>query len=134
MPFDHSTSSSASGSLGVFRALAALLAALVLVQAALAGQFLFGEEGARGIHRLIGISLSVVAVVVFAQGWRVRRTNSASFLLSLLLLGLVIAATGLGFAGRKEASVAALHIPVAVATFGVAVAATVLDRPRASYR
>ena len=105
-----------------YRAAAAVLAVLVLVQAALAGQFLVGEGG-RSTHRLIGEALGLVALVVAAVGYRLRRVDRDRWWLAVALVVMVVAQTGLGFAGRDSTTAAALHVPLGVATFGAALVA-----------
>lgn len=131
MPFDHTSSGSNPGSVGTFRVLAGTLAFFALGQAVLAGQFLFEEGGSRALHRYVGEGLAALALILAVQGWRIRYRSPISWWLSFVLLILVVAATGLGFAGRTDLDVAALHVPVGVATFGVAVAAATMDRQRA---
>lgn len=108
--------------LSPFRAGAAVLAVLVLVEAVLAGQFLTGTGG-RGTHRLIGEAMGLVALTVAAAGYRLRTVDRDRWWLSLALVIMVIAQTGLGFAGRNSTTAAALHVPLGVATFGAALVA-----------
>ena len=105
-----------------YRAAAAVLAVLVLVQAALAGQFLTGDGG-RSMHRLIGEGLGLVALAIAVAGYRLRTIDRDRWWLALALVALVVAQTGLGFAGRESTTAAALHIPLGVATFGAALVA-----------
>lgn len=105
-----------------FQAAAATLAVLVLVQAALAGQFLTGEGGL-GTHRLIGEALGLVALAVAVAGYRLRTVDRDRWWLGVALVVLVVAQTGLGFAGRDSTTAAALHVPLGVATFGAALVA-----------
>lgn len=105
-----------------FRWAAAALAVLVLVQAVLAGQFLSGEGG-RGAHRLIGEALGLVALAVVAAGYRLRTVDRDRWRLGVVLVVMVVAQTGLGFAGRDSTMAAALHVPLGVATFGAALVA-----------
>lgn len=111
-----------SSDLSWFRSAAAIVAGLVLIQAFLAGQFLVGQDG-RGVHRLIGEALGLVALVVAAAGFRLRTVQRDRWWLGLGLVTMVVAQTGLGFAGRNSLSASALHVPLGVATFGVAVVA-----------
>lgn len=111
---------SATSSGLVFRIASAVLAALVLVQAALAGQFLTTSESALTVHRVIGESLGLVALAVVVAGYRMRSLDRDRWWLAILLLAMVVAQTGLGFAGRDSATAAALHVPLGVATFGAA--------------
>lgn len=114
----------------LFRLIGGALAALVLLQAGLAGQFLNRAPGARSVHRLIGELLGVVALALAAQGYRLRKASPQSWWLGVAVLVLVVTQTGLGFAGRDAAGAAALHIPVGVATFGVALLTALPDRSR----
>lgn len=109
--------------LSLYRAVAAALALLVLVQAVLAGQFLNGDGG-RGTHRLIGEALGVVALAVAAAGYRLRAADPDRWRLGLALVVVVVAQTGLGFAGRDSTTAAALHVPLGVVAFGVALVAS----------
>lgn len=117
--YDRLSYMSLTADLRPFRAAAATLAVLVLVQAALAGRFLVGEGG-RTTHRLIGEGLGLVAAVVAVAGFRLRAANRDRWWLGLALLVMVMAQTGLGFAGRASSTAAALHVPLGVATFGAA--------------
>lgn len=103
-----------------FRLASGAVAALVLVQAALAGQFLTANADALTAHRLVGEGLGLVAVVVVGCGFRVRSELPALWWLALGLAALVLAQTGLGFVGRDSSWAAALHVPVGVGTFGAA--------------
>ena len=105
-----------------FRGTAAALALLVFVQAVLAGQFLTGEGG-RGAHRLIGEAMGLVALAVAVTGYRLRAADRDRWRLGLALVAMVVAETGLGFAGRDSTTAAALHVPLGVAAFGAALVA-----------
>lgn len=111
------------GTLIAFRALIGLFSLLVLVQAALAGQFLFGLGELREIHQLLAVAvfpvLSVALVVLAIVGRKVGGT--ALVVLSVVLLLLSVAQTGLGFVGRQRLGAASLHIPLGVALFGLAI-------------
>lgn len=100
-----------------FRVLAVLVAALILVQAALAGQWLFqGQTGAISIHGWLGntsflgaILLVILAVVGIRQSggaW-----GRAELVLGIVLVLLMTAQLGLGYSGRASAAAASLHIP-----------------------
>ena len=108
--------------LSMFRAVAGALALLVLVQAVLAGQFLTGEEG-RGLHRVVGEMSALVAIAAAAAGYRLRSAERDRWWVALVLVVMVVAQTGLGFAGRDSTVAAALHVPLGVATFGAALVA-----------
>lgn len=114
-----STSPSSSEE-NTFRAASGAMAALVLIQAALAGRFLNLAPGDRSVHRVLGEFLGLLAVGLCVLGFRLRRSHPTGWWISLAVLALVMAQTGLGFAGRESATAAALHVPVGVLTFGVA--------------
>jgi len=120
--YDRMSYMSRPAELRSFQAAAAALAALVLVQAVLAGQFLTGEGG-RDMHRLIGEALGLVALVVAAAGHRLRTVDRDRWWLGIALVLMVVAQTGLGFAGRDATTAAALHVPLGVVTFGAALVA-----------
>jgi hypothetical protein len=103
-----------------FRIASGAVAGLVLVQAALAGQFLTANSDALTAHRLVGEGLGLVALVVAACGYRLRTTFPELWWLALGLVFLVVAQTGLGFAGRESSWAAAFHVPAGVLTFGAA--------------
>jgi hypothetical protein len=95
---------------------AAVLPAIVLVQATLAGQHIF-EGGAITLHGVLGdISFAVTVVgVVLAV---VRRCDGPTFFLAVALMALAFAQVGLGYVGRETATAAAWHIPLGVTIFG----------------
>jgi hypothetical protein len=102
------------------RAIVLLHAALVLTQAALAGQFLSGHgawlrvhETNAGVIQLVGLVQLVVAVLV----WRPGRGPGWPALASLALLVAEEFQIGFGYA-----RVLALHVPLGVAIFGLTVA------------
>ena len=102
------------------RAIVLLHAALVLAQAALAGQFLAGHgawlrvhETNAGIIQLVGLVQLVVAILL----WRPGRGPGWPALASLALLLAEEFQIGFGY-GR----VLALHVPLGVAIFGLTVA------------
>jgi hypothetical protein len=102
------------------RAIVLLHAALILAQAAFAGQFLAGDgawlrvhETNAGIIQLVASVQLVVAVLV----WRPGRGPGWPALASLALLLAEELQMGFGYA-----RVLALHIPLGVAIFGLTVA------------
>ena len=104
--------------------LAGILVLLILVQATLAGQFLFnGSE--IDVHGYIGngsffLGLVAAALVVFGRG-SVWLTVAA-----VALFAALFAQIGLGYAGRESAAAASMHIPVGVTSLGLAVAVFIL--------
>ncbi|MCC6315003.1 MAG: hypothetical protein IT337_13445 [Thermomicrobiales bacterium] len=119
----------------IFRSIATITAGLILVQAFMAGQMLFhGNAGIIVTHGWLGniaflgtLALVAVAFVGMRQGWGV-----APLVLSVVLAALMVAQLGLGYAGRKSAFTASLHIPNGVLLTGVvfALIALAVVRPR----
>jgi len=111
------------GALVAYRVLVNIFGVLVLVQAALAGQFLNGQGGLRQTHQLLAVAvfpvLSVLLVVLAALS--LRRAGSGPLVLSAVLLVLAVAQTGLGFVGRSSLGAASIHIPLGVALFGLSI-------------
>lgn len=96
------------------------LVALVLVQAVIAGQSLFGGWTI-DVHGWLGNASFVLGVLLVALAVRSRLGPA----LTLLAAGLVIAMfvqTGLGYAGRTSLVAASWHVPLGVTVFGLAVA------------
>ena len=106
---------------GLYRWMALLITLLIFAQAILAGRFLFVDNDAVDTHQVVANFLSVLVVVHVALVL-VTRTNWSQRVpvLTALLAVLVIAQTGLGYAGRDSADLLAIHLPVGVLTFGVA--------------
>ena len=102
-------------------ALAWVIPAGVLVQAALAGQAWFVTPALFGMHGGIGHGVLLIAALVMTFTLLLRLVGPA-VLATGLVLGL-IAQTGLGYVGhRTEAPLASsLHIPLGVAIFGAAI-------------
>ena len=97
---------------------AILLPAIVLTQAALAGQHLF-EGMAISLHGILGnvaFALTLVGVVVAV----VRRSDGVAFFIAVGLMALAFAQVGLGYVGRETSLAAAWHIPLGVTIFGLA--------------
>lgn len=105
----------------------ALVAVLVLVQAALAGQSdrLFGTL-AIGVHGQVANAIFVLVLVNLGLGWRAG-VRGARFVVLAALVVTVSIQTGLGYAGRTSLGAAAWHIPTGVAVFGLATASATLS-------
>jgi hypothetical protein len=98
--------------------LAWAIALLVLVQAALAGQWMF-QGGDITVHGILGnttFALTVLGVVLTV----VRRLPGRVFALAVALVALTFAQVGLGYVGRETAAAASWHVPNGVAIFGLA--------------
>jgi hypothetical protein len=103
-----------------FQAVAGLVALLVFVQAILAGQFLTHGDDLEDVHEMVGnfIFLAAAAQLILAyltrDFWRYMMV-----LWSVVTLVLVVAQIGLGYGGRDEPDVAAIHIPLGVFLFSL---------------
>jgi len=111
------TPSARPGLATAHRALAYVMPALVLVQAAIAGQHLF-EGTSISIHGMLGELTFALTLVGVALAW-IRRSVGLVFFTAVGLMALAFAQVGLGFVGRDTSAAAAWHIPVGVAIFGL---------------
>ena len=94
-----------------------VLAVLVLFQAVVAGQSLFGDWSIE-LHGYLGngsFALGVVVAVLAVAAHLGRIQIIAAVALSTALFAQV----GLGYAGRTVLGAASLHIPMGVAIFGL---------------
>lgn len=110
-----------------FRAVALLTTTLVFVQAVLAGRSLFVDPDAIDIHEVVANAIAVVVVL------QVLLAVAAGFTPSLRvplwtagLVVLTVAQTGLGYIGRDNSDIAALHVPVGVLLFGLSMLVVML--------
>jgi hypothetical protein len=103
---------------------------LVFAQAVIAGRStrLFGSWSIE-LHGMLGNIVFLLAAGA-CVGSFAAKAGRRSQALTIALLILTMAQLGLGYSGRQSLSSAAWHIPVGVATFGVAVlnATTARDR------
>jgi hypothetical protein len=99
----------------------ALVVVLVLVQAGIAGQFLFGDADIR-LHGYIGNASFALAVIAAALAF-FARVPGWLMLLSFVLVLALFSQTGLGYVGRDSTTAAAWHVFLGVTSFGVSVAA-----------
>ena len=121
MPTASSPVASRSKLLNGYRALAGLLAVLVLVQAWMAGHSdqLFGDLDIT-IHGIVGNVSYLIAVGALVLTI-VARANKATVAVAAAIVVLMTLQIGLGYSGRDSADAAAWHIPNGVAIFGLAV-------------
>ncbi len=91
------------------RTLAAVIAALILVMAAIAGRALFGPWDIE-IHGFVGNGVFVLAVANLALAVY-RRPGNAQLTVAALIAMLTFAQVGLGYVGRETLEAAAWHIP-----------------------
>lgn len=99
-----------------------VLAALVLIQAAMAGHSgrLSGGPVDIEAHGIVGHVTFLVSIASFVLAL-VGRVARDRLVVAGLLLGLIVAQVGLGFTGRSSGSAAAWHVPNGVLIFGLAV-------------
>jgi len=116
------------GLVSAFKGVSHLVTLLVLVQAALAGMFISGEEiDAIDVHEMVGNILFLAVVAQLVLGFLVRDwSRFGLWLWVLLLLVLVITQTGLGYVGRDETLGVAVHVPLGVFIFGFAMLISVM--------
>ncbi len=103
----------ASGLGAAMRWISVATAALVIIQAFLAGQWLAGHAAIILTHGWIGnvAYLGAIAMVLVGfLGWR-RGWPASSVVLPVLLTLLMTGQLGLGYIGRKQLWAAGLHIP-----------------------
>jgi hypothetical protein len=121
MPTASSPVASRAKLLNAYRALAGLVALLVLVQAWMAGQSdrLFGDLDivAHGIVGNISYLLAVGAFVITL----VARADKAAVAVAAAIVVLMTVQIGLGYSGRESNEAAAWHVPIGVTIFGLAV-------------
>lgn len=96
-----------------------LLTALILVQAALAGQHLF-EGSAIALHGYLGNASFALGIVIAVLVGLTRGAPWWLLALATALLAGLFGQTGLGYVGRDTAAAAAWHIPLGVTLFGLA--------------
>lgn len=115
---------------GPYRILTTITPALVLLQAALAGQGWFeGDADFIRVHEVVAnlFVLVVVAQVVMTVAVGIRGPLLRQLVLTNgLLLLLTLVQMGLGYLGRETNQAAAWHVPNGVLLFGLAVAIATL--------
>ncbi|MEX2588542.1 MAG: hypothetical protein WD602_11220 [Actinomycetota bacterium] len=105
----------------VLKVVAALHAALVLLQAVFAGNFMAGDDAAMRIHQVLGTQvlypIAIGQAILGTVLWRRKELSLAYPLLAAAVVLAEGAQIGLGFTGRT-----ALHVPLGVALFGATTA------------
>lgn len=103
-----------------FQWLSVLMFALVAVQPVLGGWGWYRDRGYIDIHEIVANTVFLISVLLvalaFLAGFR-RKMWLAGWSIALLLM--ITAQMGLGYSAEGRPTVAALHVPVGVFTFGV---------------
>jgi hypothetical protein len=126
------------GLVNAFKVFCHVTTLLVILQAVLAGLFISGEEiDAEDQHEVMANVVFVAVLIQLALGFLVRGWGQFRLLYWVaLLFVLVIAQIGLGYASRDETLPEAIHIPLGVFIFGLALVISTLavleDRVRGS--
>ncbi len=117
------------GMVTAMMAAAALTGVLVLAQAALAGQFLRVDNTNGDLQKIHGYIGNAVFLFAIAQAALIvvsgltGRLRSGLLSMAITLVVLTTAQLGLGYSGRdRDGIAAALHIPLGVLIFGIAMA------------
>lgn len=105
--------------LHAYRTIAVSVAVLVLVQAMLAGRSLFGDWSI-AVHGTVGNATYGFALLAVAAAVAARVGRHATTV-AVVLLVVLTAQIGLGYAGRESSNAAAWHVPLGVLAFGIAV-------------
>lgn len=101
------------------KALAGLIAGIVIVLAFLAGRFLFLGDLIIETHGYIGNAVFVLALVNLGLGLA-DKADGPELAVSGMIALLTFTQIGLGYVGRETADAAALHIPNGVLLMGLA--------------
>lgn len=116
----------------LFRLLAGTAAALVLVQAILAGQWIGGDLAVIVTHGWLGsvtLLLTLLLAGISLVGWRQGLFDLKPLGITSVMVLLMIAQLGLGYAGRTSSAAASMHIPLGVLIFGALLALFVMVLP-----
>ena len=110
------------------RVLAGILAALVLLQGALAGAHLTGQDGALAIHRELGtVVLSLLGLITAIVSAVAFRRNRWALPVAVLAFFGIWAQISLGFLDRLG-----IHLPLGIALFGTYLVLAICMRDRSS--
>lgn len=105
-----------------YRVVAGLTTGMILLQAVFAGRFLFVDPDTVDVHEVVANILSGVVLAQLGIALLAPFTNRVSIRVwTLCLTVLIIAQTGLGYAGRDNSDLASLHVPLGVLLFGISV-------------
>jgi hypothetical protein len=108
------------GLIRAFQAVAGIVALLVFVQAILAGQFTYNGEDLEDVHEMVANVVFLFAAGQLVLAWLTRESWRYKMVIwCAIVLALTVAQIGLGYGGRDEPDVAAIHIPVGVLLFSL---------------
>lgn len=98
--------------------------ALIVVQAGMVAQTLYGPDSLIALHGSTGNLTFVLAVVTLTLAWRLRRSGPA-LLLAFATVVLLFAQIGLGYLGHRTGITIAsvVHVTLGVLVMGVSAAA-----------
>jgi hypothetical protein len=112
------------GWLTAMKIVAGLFAALVLLQAIIAGRGWFKDFDLIKTHGQIGSGVLLVAIVQAVLAFAVFGSRSRPAIVSAVLVVLTAVQLSLGYSGKDNSTAASLHIPNGVLIFGIATAFT----------
>ena len=97
---------------------------LIVAQAAMIGQTLYGSGSLIALHGSTGNLTFLLALTTLALAWRARLSGS-TLLLALTTVLLLFAQTGLGYLGHRSgiALASSVHVTLGVLVMGVSAAA-----------
>lgn len=111
----------------ILKAVAVVTSLLILLQATLAGQFLFVDPDYLDVHEVAGNAIFMLVLAQTGLAFVERRSLSpAALAATALLVPAIVAQIGLGYLGRDSSEAASAHVPVGVLAFGVSVVAAQL--------
>jgi len=110
------------GMLTTMKVTAVLFAALVLLQAIIAGRGWFKDFDLIKTHGQIGSGVLLVAIVQAVLAFMVFGSRSRLALVGAVLVVLTAIQLSLGYSSKDNSTAASLHIPNGVLIFGIATA------------
>ncbi|HEY7029825.1 MAG TPA: hypothetical protein VH482_00795 [Thermomicrobiales bacterium] len=110
------------GLLTAMKVASSLFAALVLLQAIIAGRGWFKDFDLIKTHGQIGSFVLLVAIVQAVLAFMVFGSRSRLALVGAVLVVLTAIQLSLGYSSRDSSTAASLHIPNGVLIFGIATA------------
>jgi hypothetical protein len=108
----------------VIAPIAWLVPALIVAQAAMVGETMFGGRSLIALHGSIGNLTFLLAAITLALAWSTKRSGFA-LLLTFTTVLLLFAQIGLGYLGHRTglATASSVHVTLGVLVMGVSAAA-----------